>query len=443
MKLGDLGHWFGGGTPSKSRAEFWTDGDIPWVSPKDMKTPIITSALDHITEAAVKRSSTSLVPPGSVLVVVRSGILKHTLPVAITAREVALNQDLKAVTPNPDVLPEYLALGLKAFERKILDQCCKDGTTVQNIKMPSFLRFEMPIAPLPEQRRIVARIEELFSRLDAGLAALHQAKAQLKRYRQSVLTAAVTGQFTTSWRAKNANAESGSDLLKRILKIRREQHRGNSKYKEPEQKLDIAMLRVIPAGWVWATFEQVSKRVTVGHVGSMKDEYADSGVPFLRGQNIRANRFDPKGLKYVSKEFHAQLNKSRTLPGDIAVTRSGEVGVACVIPDHIGEVNCSDLVLVQQPIEILPEFACYFMNSIGKRLVEKGSVGVAITHFNTQAVAAMPLPLPPVAEQRIIVAEVEARASSIDHIENEIEIKLQHCANLRTAILMAAFSDNL
>src|SRR5258708_5529544 len=95
LALGEVGRWFGGGTPSKANPLFWTNGNIPWVSPKDMKCALITDSQDHITENAVSKSATNLVEAGSVLIVVRSGILQHTLPVAVAQRQVALNQDLK------------------------------------------------------------------------------------------------------------------------------------------------------------------------------------------------------------------------------------------------------------------------------------------------------------------------------------------------------------
>ena len=147
LPLGEIGRWFGGGTPSKANPKFWTGGNIPWVSPKDMKRDLITDAQDHITQDAVDNSATNLVKPGSVLVVVRSGILIHTLPVAIADREVALNQDLKAVLPRDGVSSRYLALALKAFERDILHTCAKSGTTVQNLEIPVFLRFKIPDSP--------------------------------------------------------------------------------------------------------------------------------------------------------------------------------------------------------------------------------------------------------------------------------------------------------
>ena len=96
-KFSDFGEWMGGGTPSKEVPSYW-NGPIPWVSPKDMKTNVIRSAIDGITEAAVENSAAKRVPAGSVLIVARSGILAHTLPIAVTAVETTLNQDMKALT---------------------------------------------------------------------------------------------------------------------------------------------------------------------------------------------------------------------------------------------------------------------------------------------------------------------------------------------------------
>ncbi len=195
LRMSEVGRWFGGGTPSKTNPRYWTDGNIPWVSPKDMKCDFITDAQDYITEEAVAQSATNLVEAGSVLIVVRSGILQHTLPIAVAQRQVALNQDLKAVKPRENVRPNYLALALKAFEREILHTCTKAGTTVQSLELPVFLRFEIPVAPLPEQRRIVAEIEKQFTRLQAGVAALRRVQANLKRYRAAVLKAACEGKL--------------------------------------------------------------------------------------------------------------------------------------------------------------------------------------------------------------------------------------------------------
>lgn len=199
----------------------------------------------------------------------------------------------------------------------------------------------------------------------------------------------------------------------------------------------------MPSGWTWSTFEQISERVTVGFVGPMKHEYIERGVPFLRSQNVRENRFDPEGLLYISPQFHRKLSKSTLRPGDLTVVRSGSVGVTCVVPEALPEANCSDLVLIQRPLGFLSRYGAYYMNSVAKRSVEAGKVGVALTHFNTKSVARMVVALPPLAEQERIVAEVERRLSVIEELKAAAEANLQRAARLRRAILQRAFSGNL
>lgn len=187
VRLRDLGDWSGGSTPSKANATYWTDGTIPWVSPKDMKVDEITSSEDQVSDAALKEGRVSLVPEGSLLVVTRSGILSHTLPVAVTKTPVTINQDLKALSPRSGVLPKYVAHALRGASRRILDQCSKHGTTVASIETNALLDFEIPLVDLDEQGRIVAEIEKQFSRLDEAVANLKRVKANLKRYEEATI----------------------------------------------------------------------------------------------------------------------------------------------------------------------------------------------------------------------------------------------------------------
>ncbi len=101
-------------------------------------------------------------------------------------------------------------------------------------------------------------------------------------------------------------------------------------------------------GWDIKWIKEISARVTVGHVGSMKTEYIEKGIPFLRGQNVKTNKFDSNGMKYISKDFHKSLAKSKLIPGDILVVRSGNIGTSCVVPDYSGDSNCSDLVIIKK-----------------------------------------------------------------------------------------------
>ena len=139
---------FGGGTPSKSHPEYF-EGTIPWVSPKDMKSDIITDSIDHITEDALANSTTNLVPEGSVLMVIRSGILKHALPVAINAIPVTINQDMKAFIPSKNITSNFLRNYFKAVEQDILVGV--RGVTADNIDFKSFQQREIILPPIELQ----------------------------------------------------------------------------------------------------------------------------------------------------------------------------------------------------------------------------------------------------------------------------------------------------
>jgi restriction endonuclease S subunit len=153
--LGVLCNGISGGTPSKRRSDFW-NGNIPWISPKDMKSDQIYNSQDHITQKAVDEGA-SLVPKNSVLLVVRSGILQHTVPVAVNKVDTAINQDIRAFVPKNGhkILSDYLADFLSAQQGALL-RLVKWSTTVQSINKEELDSFPVPLPPLPIQREIVA-----------------------------------------------------------------------------------------------------------------------------------------------------------------------------------------------------------------------------------------------------------------------------------------------
>lgn len=194
VRLGEVCGILSGGTPSKKIPEYWK-GQIPWVSPKDMYSgPYVTDTQDHLSELGAAR--TRLVKPRSLLVVVRSGILARKFPVAITARTVAFNQDIKALVPRDRSLEvSYLFHALSAAEPGVLSEGVKKGVTVHSIRSGYLELLCIPLPPLPEQRHIVAHLEAVQERIRAIKEAQAATEAELKRLEQSIPDKAFRGEL--------------------------------------------------------------------------------------------------------------------------------------------------------------------------------------------------------------------------------------------------------
>ncbi|HET6444368.1 MAG TPA: restriction endonuclease subunit S, partial [candidate division Zixibacteria bacterium] len=352
----ELGEWFGGGTPSKNHPEFWEQGTIPWISPKDMKVSKLTVATDYITEEAVRASSTTLLGSKSLLMVVRSGILRHTLPIAVNEVPVTLNQDMKGLVPGKGIVPEYIAYALMRYSNEILQTCSKTGTTVNSIEFPLFREYQIPLASTSEQQRIVEKLDELLTNLDAGVAALERVKSNLKRFQASVLKAAVEGRLTERWREEHTDVEPADELLKRILAERRRkweeeklnnyEARGKNppkywrdKYKEPLPP-DTSNLPSLPKGWCWANIDLLAAHeanaIKAGPFGSsLKKSCFESDGYKVYGQE-QVIRNDPYyGDYYINEKKYNELISCSVKPGDILISLVGTIGRLLILPDDV------------------------------------------------------------------------------------------------------------
>lgn len=186
FRLTDIGEFRGGATPSKRKAAYW-GGSIPWVSPKDMKVERIIESEDAVTQTALEDTSLQLIPPGSLLIVARSGILRRTLPVSINDVPCTVNQDLKALIPYVPGLEEFLRLVLKGNESLILRDLVKDGVTVQSLKFSEFASSPFPLPPMAEQHRIVAKVDQLMALCDKLEAKLSAARMKAQHLAASVV----------------------------------------------------------------------------------------------------------------------------------------------------------------------------------------------------------------------------------------------------------------
>lgn len=211
-RFGDIGKWRGGGTPTKSVKEFWQNGSILWVSPKDMKSKVIKDTEDKITPQAVESSSTKIIPANSILFVVRSGILRRIFPIAITITDVTLNQDMQAVTPE-NILPNYVYWYATSKSEEIRHKCSKDGTTVESIESSLFKNFPFVYPEdKSEQQSILNEIESRISVCDKIEEIIESSLQQAEALRLSIIKKAFEGKLVS----QNPSDEPAEKLLQRI-----------------------------------------------------------------------------------------------------------------------------------------------------------------------------------------------------------------------------------
>jgi type I restriction enzyme S subunit len=186
--------FFSGGTPSKANADYWS-GDIPWVSPKDMKSERLLDTEDHISQEALKESATHLITPEAVLIVVRSGILKHSIPIAINQVPVTINQDIKAIKLDRNILPKYLAALFNSHQSALLVEWRKAGATVESIEYDLLINTRILMPPLEEQLSIVTYLEQETTKIDRLITGIQESIKKLKEYSTALVSAAVTGKI--------------------------------------------------------------------------------------------------------------------------------------------------------------------------------------------------------------------------------------------------------
>ena len=309
--------------------------------------------------------------------------------------------------------------------------------------------YEFPLAPLDQQKRIVAEIEKQFSRLDEAVANLKRVQANLKRYKAAVLKAAVEGRLveTEAERARREGRsfETGAQLLQRILETRRSQWQGKGKYKEPAAP-DATDLPKLPEGWVWATVEQLSSLVEYG--SSAKTREDTTGVPVLRMGNIVEGELVFDELKYLPTK-HDEFPKLLLKPGDLLFNRTNSpelVGKTAVFVGSLQKFSfASYLIRVRLVQGVEPKFLAAFINSAYGRNWVKSVVTqqVGQANVNGTKLQVLAVPLSPEAEQHRIVSELDRRISLVREVEGQVDANFARAERLRQSTLSRAFSGRL
>nr|WP_231945247.1 restriction endonuclease subunit S [Agrococcus jejuensis] len=394
MRLGELGTWYGGGTPSKSMPEYWSDGDIPWLSPKDMRSEVLAGTQDHVTAAAVLGSSTKLVPAGSIAVVTRSGILDRTLPVAYVPFATTMNQDMKALVPRTGVDARWVAWGIRAFERELLRGTRKSGTTVASIEMPRFHAFELPVPPLEEQQRILLTLEDRLSGLDTAEGYVGMAQRRQETLRTAILR----------------------NELARVAQ------------------------RALP----------LARVITAGLSNGRSVPTLEGGFPVLRLTSIRAGRIDLRERKpgaWTATDAARYLVRK----GDFMIARGNGsirlVGLGGLVSEDPDVVAYPDTLIRAQPNETIinPEFLALVWNSrvVREQIERVARTSAGIYKVNQSDLNGISVPVPSLADQRQIVQAVTASNEVLERLATQIGQARARAVSLRRSLLRAAFSGQL
>ena len=173
--------------------------------------------------------------------------------------------------------------------------------------------------------------------------------------------------------------------------------------------------------WKESLLENLADEITVGFVGSMTEEYVETGIPFLRSKNVEPFRINNDDMRYISKGFHERIKKSALSPGDVVIVRTGKPGSAAIIPDSLSNANCSDLVIVRPSSNLDRDFLVYYLNSIAVRHINSYLVGAVQQHFNIGAARQLKIFLPSIAEQKQVSSVLTCLDRKIDNLRRQNE----------------------
>ena len=375
--------------------EYWDNGKHLWVTSKDMKCSHITNSLMKITDKALE--GMTLYEKGTLLMVTRSGILRHTLPLSILEKPATVNQDLKIISPHIQELSEYLYVIIKANEHIILKEYHKDGTTVDSIDFDKFRCLPIPIPPLAEQQRIVVEIEKWFALINQ----IEQGKADLqttiKQAKSKILNLAIHGKLVQ----QDPNDEPAIELLKRINPDFTPCDNGH-----------------YPIGWQQTILGELFNHNTGKALNSSNKEGVMKN--YLTTSNVYWNKFDFTVIKQMPFKEN-ELDKCTVTKGDLLVCEGGDIGRSAIwnydydicIQNHIHRLR--------PKIDLCVPFYYYTLAYLKENNLIGGK-GIGLLGLSSNALHKIEIPLPPFVEQQRIVQKIKDLFSVLDNIQNALEV---------------------
>jgi type I restriction enzyme, S subunit len=411
-KLKFLVSCLGGGTPATGNPDFW-GGDIPWVSPKDMKFPDIKETEDYLTVAGVRGSATSVIQPNAVLVVVRSGILRHSIPVACNSAPVALNQDMKALIPLGEIGARYLYWIIAGCQGQLLPLWRKPGCTVESIEANYMLGTEVPIPPLDEQDAIVHFLDFRTAQIDALISKKKSLLDKLAEKRTALISHAVTKGLDPSAPLK----ESG-----------------------------VAWLGEVPAHWTISRIKFIA-RVGNGSTPSRdrSDYWTEGHFPWLNSSVVNQEEVTESD-QFVSdvalRECHLPIIQPPAAL--IGITGQGKtrgmvskLSFVATINQHLAYVKPStDQIGVDYLVYLLERAYAFLRNESNGGGSTKGAI-------TCEQIANLQIPLPPLSEQVAIEEHVAGAIERITEMSRKVSVAIDRLREYRSALITDAVTGKI
>jgi type I restriction enzyme, S subunit len=429
----------GGGTPSDASDPVNFDADgVPWITPADLSGysgSTIRKGARSLSPTGLHRSSTQMLPAGSVLISSRAPVGYCV----VAEGPVCTNQGFKSLRLKAPIDPFFIRYFVLYAKRRLNDAA--SGTTFRELSGRAMEQIVFPLAPLAEQRRIVARVDALFAEIAEGEAALAEARKGLDTFRRALLKAAVTGELTKDWRAESAVSETGLDILNRLRKCHPNASPTRAGWR-PKSELPI-----LPENWTWCAIEEAGE-VQLGRQRAPQHHDGDNMRPYLRVANVLENRLDLSDVKWMNFT-PAEFKTFALRPGDILLNEGQAPDLLGRPAMYQGEiVECcfqKTLLRFRAKDGVLPDYALivfrHYMRS--GRFKRESRITTNIGHLTQVRFAVMEFPLPPEAEQRAIVDLFRENEAAATDVLAVLDAEAADAARLKQSILKAAFEGRL
>lgn len=334
------------------------------------------------------------------------------------------------------------------------------GVGIPHVEPNIFWNLHFPLAPLNEQGRIVARVEKLFSFLDAGDASLRVVQAQLKRYRQAVLKAAFEGKLTERWRRSSCvSVEPAADLLDRIFEANKIAQGKNQnpmvsgKHRQTaerwNEKLEVTStenLTKLPEKWVLTTADRLFWKITSGSRWWAK-YYSDQGALFIRVGDLSHDRISLNLIdaQHVNPPYGAELKRTRVSSGDILISITADIGRIALVPEGVEEAYVNQHVALAKSVSLFDRsyLAWYLISPSGQAQLTNLQYGATKAGLGLEDIGRVKVPFPPLVEQRLVVEEIERILASTKETKQALLGNLKRSQTLRESILKTAFEGRL